>query len=312
MKELYQYQINPDKNYYDSNLTIIANRIDYELLYEKLVDLFNKSKNINNPLKKHSLVSNYSKIINYLSIKYNVNNKINSVFLVGEDIEVKEYILNSKETETARTYNFKKIEIINDNEFKLDYILDLYHNFNFINAFFLDKKDVYFFRINNNKYIDIKINEDIIDYIKKIRLVDQYKDNIYLLFNEKDMKIKDLEKIDNATYYIGALANKYDLNKYHSDKLMKNNYKLLESRLYEAKNIEDKMDQYIFGKVKMYIENYMIKELFITEEKITNLRKKIDKDCFNFTIYLINSIEKGDIGDQFIKDYGGVLGVKYY
>ena len=87
MKELYQYQINPDKNYYESNLTIIANRIDYELLYEKLVDLFNKSKNINNPLKKHSLITYYSKIINYLSIRYTINDKINSVFLVGEDIE---------------------------------------------------------------------------------------------------------------------------------------------------------------------------------------------------------------------------------
>ena len=42
------------------------------------------------------------------------------------------------------------------------------------------------------------------------------------------------------------------------------------------------------------------------------LRKNISKDYINFEILEIDSLESGDIGDNFKKDYDGIIGLKYY
>ena len=73
-------------------------------------------------------------------------------------------------------------------------------------------------------------------------------------------------------------------------------------------------NKFLFGKkeVPNGILDYMVKKLYITPSLMRQLRKNISKDYLNFEILEIDSLESGDIGDNFIKDYDGIIGLKYY
>jgi hypothetical protein len=82
------------------------------------------------------------------------------------------------------------------------------------------------------------------------------------------------------------------------------------------KNEKTNIDLYIFGKLKIEIkdaiESYSIKELYIEEKKLNKLKEFIDHTLLNFKIINIKSLENNDIADSFIKNYNGIMGIKYY
>ena len=97
---------------------------------------------------------------------------------------------------------------------------------------------------------------------------------------------------------------------------MKKNHILLEKKLKEIQNEKTNLDLFLFGKLKFEIkdaiESYLIKELYIDEKKITILKKNVEESYLNFKIIPIKSIENGDIADNFIKDYNGIMAIKYF
>ena len=103
---------------------------------------------------------------------------------------------------------------------------------------------------------------------------------------------------------------------YYEDELMKKNHIELEKRLNDLQNSKTNIDLYIFGKLKIEIkdaiESYSIKELYIEDRKLELLKNFIDNDLLNFKIYTIKSLKNGDIAEQFIKDYNGIMGIKYF
>ncbi len=64
--------------------------------------------------------------------------------------------------------------------------------------------------------------------------------------------------------------------------------------------------------IKEHIENYMLKELFIEERKIKILEGIVEKETLNFRIIPIRSLQTGDIGQEFIDKYNGLMGIKYF
>jgi hypothetical protein len=97
---------------------------------------------------------------------------------------------------------------------------------------------------------------------------------------------------------------------------MKKNHLLLEKRLNDMKNEKTNIDLYIFGKLKIEIkesiENYLVKELYIDEKKLDKLKLLVDNSLLNFKIIPIKSLQNGDIADNFIRDYNGLMAIKYY
>jgi len=97
---------------------------------------------------------------------------------------------------------------------------------------------------------------------------------------------------------------------------MKINHNALEKRLNDIENSKINLDLYIFGKLKFEIkdaiESYIIKELYIEPHKLEKLNTFIDKEYFNFKIFLISSLNNNDIAYRFIKDYNGIMGIKYF
>lgn len=78
-------------------------------------------------------------------------------------------------------------------------------------------------------------------------------------------------------------------------------------------------DSYIFGNdIYDMIESFNIKELYIHKDLYKefekNLIEKKLEDNMNFQLYLIETINKNTLDPStiLIKDYKGMIGIKYY
>ena len=110
--------------------------------------------------------------------------------------------------------------------------------------------------------------------------------------------------------------NNNDLYNLYLDEIMKKNMIELEKRLNDLQNEKTNTDLYLFGKLKIEIkeaiESYSVKELYIEDRKLEKLKEFVDESFFNFKIIVIKSLESGDSADKFIKNYNGIMGIKYF
>ena len=79
----------------------------------------------------------------------------------------------------------------------------------------------------------------------------------------------------------------------------------------ENPKIQDKL---LFGKkeTSKAIENFMVKKIFINPKMFKILKENADPSTLNFDIIIVKSIETGDYGQVLNKNYGGIVGIKYY
>ena len=311
------------KNYtkYEENLdtlfTIIIHDKKCEDILKSLESQLDKSKNISNPIKKIKINNRLFSIIKYIRDLYIDESIINSIFLVNDKIF--EYKLNSNEIKTASEYNFVKCGIKNDKKFLIEYLIDLFYNFNFIYSIKVNKNDLTVHKMNKNKekvIEETKINNDskITEVVDNIRKNDNKKDYI-IIYGISQYLVKINDPMKNVIIK-KEFMNKEEIYELYENEIAKINNQLLEKKLEELTNPKTNLDLFVFGKLKVEfkeaIESYMIKELYIEEKKIENLKRFIDNECLNFKIIPVKSLEDGDIASSFIKDYNGIMGIKYY
>lgn len=276
-------------------------------------DELEKAKKINNPIKKNKINNRLFNYIKYLNDNYEEESLLNVIFLLHDKIIL--YELNKSEIEIAEYYNFPKIFVKCDTYFLIDYFIDLFYNLTFI----------YAIKINSNKYSSIKLNSNkmkiiehgkvnneqkIVELIENIRKNENYKDFIIIIGNVKiPTNIKNI-------IFSKDLLNDNELYSLYEHEIMKENNILLRKRLDELKNENTNLDLFVFGKLKFEIkeeiENYSLKELYIETKKLENLKKFISDEFLNFKIIPIKSLENGDDASIFIKDYNGLMGIKYF
>ena len=270
-------------------------------------DQLEKAKKINNSIKKNKINNRLFLFIKFLSDNYLENFIINSIFLLNDKII--EHKLNKDEINTAKTYNLINIFIKSDIFFYVDYFIDLFYNFNFI----------YTIKINKNKDKELenyKISNEqkIIEIIENIRK-NNYKDLIIIYGNSNFIMKIDNYNIKNILI-LKDFLNKEELFNLYENELMKKNHLLLKEQLDKILNEKSNLDLFLFGKlkneIKDAIESYSIKELYIDENKIYKLKSLVDESYFNFKIIPIRSLENSDIAFNFIKDYNGIMAIKYY
>lgn len=276
-------------------------------------DELDKAKKINNPVKKNKINNRLFNFIKYLNDNYEEEFLLNSIFLIDDKIIL--YELKKVEIEIAEYYNFPKIFVKCDTYFLIEYFIDLFYNLTFI----------YAIKINSNKYSTIKLNRNkmkiiedgkvnneqkIVELIDNIRNTQNYKDFIIIIGN-----VKITSNMKNIIFSKDLLNNEaiYLLYEYE---IMKENNILLKKRLDELKNENTNLDLFVFGKLKFEIkeaiESYSLKELYIETKKLENLKKFISDEFLNFKIIPIKSLENGDDAFNFIKDYNGLMGIKYF
>jgi len=308
------------KNINENTDTLISFLIinkNYNDIIKFIQDQLSKATKINNPLKKTKINDRFYSILKYIEDNYNEEDIINNIFLVHNKLI--NYKLNDNEIKTSQTYNFNKIFLKCDTFFYIDYFIDLFYNFNFIYTLKLNKNDLFINQINKNKEKELenfKANNELKIYeeIENIRKNNNYKDTIIIYGNSPL-----LTKIDTTNKNI--IIEKDNLNRdqlynlYETENIKKNHI-LLEKKLSDMQNPNTNLDLYVFGKLKIEIkeaiEMYLLKELYIEDKKLENLKKFVDNNFLNFKIIEIKSLKDGDIGYNFIKNYNGIMGIKYY
>lgn len=300
----------------ETNLSILIYKKSGASIIETLDSTLDKIKKIDNPNKRGKLNTNYFNLKKIIEEFY-IDSIISSIFFINE--KVYEYKLNKEEIKVIEEYKVRDYLSYSDIGFKNNYFYDLFNNFDFHYSFIIHKNEYIIKKWNQNKDKVIesgKISASIKDNYENIRKVYNHKNNIYI-YGVNLKSIKDISLYSNPKVILDKDDyGRNELNEIHEKEEVKANHILLESRLNDLQ-IESKIDLFVFGKLKFEIkdaiEAYLIKELFIQKEKYEKLKTFIeDKSAFNFKVYFVDKIENGDIGDTFIKNYNGIMGIKYY
>lgn len=272
-----------------------------------------KAKKINNIIKKNKINNRLFNFIKYLNDNYEEELLLNAIFLIHDKIIL--YELEKVEIEIAEHYNFPKIFVKCDTKFLIEYFIDLFYNLTFIYAIKINSNEYSSIKLNSNKMKIMehgKVNNEkkIIELIDNIRNTQNYKDFIIIIGN-----VKIPSNIKNIIFSKDLLNNN-DIYSLYEYEIMKENNILLRKRLDELKNENTNLDLFVFGKLKFEIkeaiESYSLKELYIETKKLENLKKFISDEFLNFKIIPIKSLENGDDASIFIKDYNGLMGIKYF
>ena len=311
-----------DKN---SNNDTLITFFCYNKKISELVNIFEEQlsniKKINNPIKKNKLYNGYNSLITKVSEDLSEDFNISSIFFVDDSSSLIEIKLTTENIKIAIEYKFPKYFLKIENYFFIDYIIDLFFNFNFIYTFQINNTSLTITKINKNKEKEIKTlkiikENNIVDEIDLVRKENNYKE-IIILYGTSPL----LNKLTIVNNLKNVIVKKENYNRellyqIYEDEKMKKNHELLEKKLGDLQNEKTNIDLYVFGKLKIEIkdtiESYSLKELYIDEEKLNKLKTFIDDSFFNFTIIPIRKLENGDIADNFIKDYNGIMGIKYY
>jgi hypothetical protein len=284
------------------------------LIYGKLVndvkkklldDLDKVNKRMKDAYKKKIINNRLYQIIKVLDSQFKDNDILNCIILSGRNLNY--FTLSQNELKLCNKWNIKNFYIEYDDKFRIKYLKNLFSE-NKINLIFEFNGDV----INiieldkvKSRFID-KINVD--NYNEILDLIEKNNPKIIHGIGSTIKKLKDL----NNVYYkrlsseeINDIINKMEINE-SQNILKKEVLNQLSNPAFDNK--------FLFGKkeVSNGIMDYMIKKLYITSSLMRQLRKNISKDYLNFEILEVDSLESGDIGYIFLKDYDGIIGLKYY
>ncbi len=314
INDLQKLSIQTDNS--QTNVSILIYKKNGASIIEILESTLDKIKKMDNPMKRGKLSTNYFNLKKMIEDFY-MDSIISSIFFVNE--KVYEYKLNKDEIKVMEEYKIRDYLSYTDFTFRNAYFYDLFYNFDFHYSFIIHKNEYMIKKWNANKDKVVesgKVGPTLKDNYESIRKVYNHKNNIYI-YGNNSKSIKDIATYSNPKVILeNDDYSRNELNEINVKEEMKANHLILQNRFNDLQN-EKKIDLYVFGKLKFEIkdaiEAYLIKELFIQKEKYEKLQTFIeDKSFFNFKVYFIDKIENGDIGDQFIQNYNGIMGIKYY
>lgn len=285
----------------NSLITLIV----YDTSNDDLISYINKQldliKNIKDTFKR--------KMINDIlyKLKCDIENlsegKVNKIYLVSDD-EISNFDLTKKNIHTLRDYNKPRIYYNTGERFEIDFILDLFTDFNFYHVLELDKKSGTIIEINSTKKKvlekkNFSSQNDLLDFLSsKINIIhgnSTFLKNLncdYLNFNKRLTDDEVLEEIVKIK--------------------ITENHEKLENLFSNILNPEYE-DKIIFGgsETKKYTELSMISKLYI-HESIYRRFMNVFKEYINFEVYEIKKLRHGDISDKLKNDYDNCVGELYY
>ena len=230
--------------------------------------------------------------------------KVSKLIFLDTDIHC--FDLDCSQVALAKQYKLMNPYYKTEENFQIEYFKDFFlnNNFNLMIQFEKVKLQIKKFTLTKESSWT-KDTKDVEKYLEQLKA--EYS-NIYIVGWKSIVPpwLILLEKAYSKTEF-------YEWKK-KQDQL--ENHRLLEKRLADIQNSKTNLDLYVFGKLKMEIlqaiESYQLKELYIESKKLEKLKSFVDHSLLNFTIIPIFSIERGDVGENFINDYNGLMGIKYF
>lgn len=290
--------------------TIIIYNSELSEVIDDLKKRIEKTKNISNSFKKKIIINRLYNFKIYLEENYK-NEKLNSIFLVSDEIiDIK---ISKKNISILNEYNFKNIFFKYDSHFLISYINKLFNDFDFANII----------QIKNNQFIHFILNST-----KKKKLC-----TLKISKSKENKEIHDyLNKIDSPFILTGSTSTLKNLPEgniiFSNNKIISDDEILVIYQNYQKKKNQDVLEMYfnninspsfnnkiIYGNfddfIKPEIELYRIEKLFY-HTKSKEIINKLDQSYINFDIFEIHTIQKNDIGEKLLNDFGGFFGLRYY
>lgn len=283
----------------DSAFTILMWEISRDELISELKHKLSLISNIKNSFKRVKL---NDRLYEYLvQIEKSSINNYSQIVLIGSQIHIIK--LSKSDIKTLQEYQIPKITIVNEEYFQIDWLLDLFDNFKFYDII-INNSNIYS-HWEGNMYKKKQISKSVnLEYIKNLNTNWFMVGKLVLPTKNKFM----LEHFPNNMSWeeIIRQIDKFEMKK-----------KILQLQIH-LDNISLDESKYIFSTdIFDLIEQYNVKELYVHSE----VKKKFDdtigeKDLstnINFPIILIESIDKNQDASHFLlKNFSGILGIKYY
>jgi len=316
MEEWIQYEKIQSRN--ESLITIVTHHETVKNMIEKLEDWIEKSKKIGNVIKRHEIKQSLESLYERMKINHEDENEIlhRLYFLSTSHGIFYEMNLSVFQYELLQEYQFPTFIYSTSEFFAIDEWKDIFTNFFFIPVIQFQQHQIRIYKLNQYKMKEIgnhtiRNENQCMEIYERTQREENGKYTIcygqsgYL----NGMKNRGIERV-----YLEHMMKKEIWMKYENEK-MREHLQMLQRKLDEL-NDERNIDLYVFGRIKIeikeHIENYLLKELYIEERKIKIVKELLSEEYFNFKIIPIRSLESGDIGERFIRDYHGLMGIKYY
>jgi len=289
------------------SLCFIEKSLSETLLY--LDDLLAKIQKIGNSNKRKKLNDNLYRLI--MSLKNRNPELVCSTLYFINDEQVHSLELTSHQISLSKEYKLVNPYYKSGEKFECAYFSD----------FFLNEKFLVYIQLQK-----LKVNAKQWTLTKEKSWTKDHKDDKELEKYLEELKIKFgivyINGFNSTTFnpqWLVKMDTHYSRNDFfvwvEKNKQLKHHL-ALEKRLNDLQNSKTNLDLYLFGKLKQdilpAIENYQLKELYIERKKLEKLKTFVEPEALNFTIIPIDSIERGDVGDRFIQDYNGLMGIRYF
>ena len=229
---------------------------------------------------------------------------MNDIFLI--DDENNQIPLHKKEIKTLTEYNVPNYIFMYGEYFQIDYLIELFTDMTFYNTLKCDGKSASHIIMNNTKQ---KLIQNV-----SLKTIDSYiennRDANFLMYGSypKALKFGFMSMIPKNLHKAEIIKH------FYTKQMMLNHLKL--EKCFDMLDNEKEIDLVIYGKlsgkIKVSIESYMVKTLFVSQETLSKLKSHIDSDYFNFEIVMIEKLEEGDISERLMNDFKGVIGIARY
>ena len=289
------------------SLCFIEKSISDILLY--LEDQLAKIQKVGNSNKRKKLNDNLYRLI--VSLKNKNPELVFSTLYFIDDEQIHCLDLTNHQISLSKEYKFINPYYKSGEKFECAYFSDFFLNNKFLVYIQLQKLKVsakqWTLTKEKSWTKDHKDDKELEKYLEELKM----KYGIVYIngFKSTNFNPQWLVKMENhysrSDFFVWVEKNK-----------QLQHHKSLEKRLEDLQNSKTNLDLYVFGKLKqdilVAIENYQLKELYIERKKLEKLKTLVDADALNFTIIPIDTIERGDVGDRFIQDYNGLMGIRYF
>jgi len=296
------------KDKFDSLYIFVLYNATQEMLDEKIKKLYNILDCINDVKKRGFLKSRIFDFRKYVSDNYNLEDKIDSIFMISEN--VKEEVLTKYHKDTLLMFSHNNCSYDFGSNYPIEWLKHLITNRDYIHVITVKGNDIDHLMLNKTK--------------KKYL----YKDTI----KSMDLKLIISEKIPKGENYIihgssVVLKNYIDANAVTVNQKELNDdeiFKIVDLKKYQKNGLEltellanmtnpKVKTRLVFGKdIQKCIKNNLLKTLFCSPIIADKVNDKIPKDLMIFDVKIVKSIDKGDIGDELEKNYSGSIGIMMY
>ncbi len=269
-----------------------------------LSGLLDKISSMKEPFKRKIANDRVYGLKSYFDTQ-DINLAVNAIYLVDVANKPIGFSLDKSHIQVLTEFKIPTTQFFCDEYYQIKYLQKLVSTTELVNVVLIDGTNGKQIQIDSvkNKHFDQTNNLD--NLISRI--------NPELIFGTPS-SIQNLQKkYPNKQFYAGKLSNEQVWNQVVAISNGKTQAKFNADVLSQLDNLE-KIGLFVFGRknVREEILVYSIKQLFVCSEIYTKFKTNISSEYWNFEVNIVDKVSPGDFGDVLLKNFEGVVAVKYY